>query len=296
MAILRLISVVDQPEFIKAIHVQPLAPSLFAQLEKYVAGQPILSSLGTIPPWIREFPSLASIDPGMVERQIVATRLRKYVDEWIETGVNPNVGELPLKRDLMKASAGAELLREYVEQHRPSLRASTRGLAFVFEVGRPAVADGSFAGRHQHDVVTRAFDEAARLFAGLMLSEWGERMCKCRHEACGKYFVKERFRTAPLVRGTFCCPEHQRTASAAACVLKSREDMKRELIGRAVAILFQWRVAGPEWQEDSKLKRQLAFRLSETPLCKRNKLVLKSNWVTRHCNSIETRRLERTRQ
>jgi hypothetical protein len=141
----------------------------------------------------------------------------------------------------------------------------------------------------------RSFEEAARLFTGLMLSEWGRRLCRCRYRACGEYFLKERLRRAPLVHGTFCCRQHQQKASATDCVNKSRAKNRRELIEKAAAILVRrQKVASPQWLEDQNCKRQLASALSATQLCQRHKLVLRSNWVTSHCHEIEKRRLELT--
>ena len=278
----------------KAIRAEPFAPNVMAELEKYVERQPTLASLGTVPPWMHLFERFGRTDPGVFERQIVATRLRMYVDEWIDTGVTPNVGEVPLKRDLVKAPAATKLLRDYVEQHQPTLPFFPKRLEFVFEMCHPAVAYGSFASARRFDLVSRAFEEAARLFAGLMLSEWGQRLCRCRYRACGQYFLIERLRRAPLVHGTFCCPEHQRKASAGDCVRKSRANHRRELIEKAAAILVRWRIASFQWQEDRNRKLRLASALSATQLCQRHKLVLRSNWVTRHCHPIEKRRLELT--
>ena len=158
----------------------------------------------------------------------------------------------------------------------------------------PGVTDGSLAAARRADLVLRAFEEAARLFTGLMLSEWGQRLCRCRYIACGQYFLKERLRRSPLIHGTFCCAEHQRKASAGDCVRTSRANQRQQLIEKAAAILVRWRITNPQWQEDRKRKRKLAFALSGTQLCERHKLVLKSNWVTRHCQPIEKRRLELT--
>jgi hypothetical protein len=277
-----------------AIRAKPFAPIVMAELEKYVERQPTLASLGTIPPWMHLFERFGNTDPGVFERQIVATRLRMHVDEWIDTGVTPNGGEVPLKRDLVKAPGATKLLRDYVEQHRPTLPSSPGRLEFVFEMCHPAVADGSLDSARRFDLVSRAFEETARLFSGLMLSEWGQRLCRCRYVACGQYFLKKCLRHSPLVHGTFCCAEHQRNASAGDCVRKSRANQRRELIEKAAALLVRWRIAGPQWQEDRNRKLKLAFALSETKFCERHKLVLGSNWVTRHCQPIEKRRLELT--
>jgi hypothetical protein len=292
VSVIKLVSSVKQREFMNAIRAKPFAPNVMAELEKYVERQPTLASLGTIPPWMHLFERFGNTDPGVFERQIVATRLRMHVDEWIDTGVTPNVGEVPLKRDLAKAPGATKLLRDYVEQHPPTLPSSPKRLEFVFEMCHPAVADGSLAWARRFDLVSGAFEEAARLFAGLMLSEWGQRLCRCRYRACGQYFLKGRLRRAPLVHGTFCCAEHQRKASAGDCVRRSRDNQKRELIEQAAAILVRWRIASPQWKEDRDRKLRLAFALSATQLCRRLNLVLSSNWVTRNCHPIEKKRLE----
>ena len=185
------------------------------------------------------------------------------------------------------------MLRDYMEQHQPK-PSSQKRLEFVFEVCHPAVADGSLASARRFDRVSAAFEEAARLFAGLMLSEWGQRLCRCRYRACERYFLKKSLRRTPLVHGTFCCPEHQRKASAGDCVRKSRANQRRELIEKAAATLVRWRIASSQWQEDANRKLRLASALSDTQVCRRHKLRLGSNWVTRHCHSIEKRRLELT--
>jgi hypothetical protein len=190
MPVLKVVSSVKPMEFMRAIRAKPFAPNTMHELEEYVARQPTLASLRTVPPWMDLFQMLGCIDPGLFERQIVATRLRMYVDEWIDTGVFPNIGEMPLKRDLGKAPAATKLLRGYVAQNPPTLPFSPKRLEFVFEMCHPAGADGSFAAARRSDLVTGAFEEAARLFAGLMLSEWGERLCRCRYMACGQYFLK----------------------------------------------------------------------------------------------------------
>jgi len=95
VAVLKLVSSVKRWEFMNAIGAKPFAPKVMAELEKYVERQPALASLGTEPPWRHLFEKSGSADPGVFERQIVATRLRMYVDEWIDTGVTAR-GEVPL--------------------------------------------------------------------------------------------------------------------------------------------------------------------------------------------------------
>jgi hypothetical protein len=295
MAVLQLVSSVKQGEFMKAIRVKPFAPDRMAELEKHVARQPTLASLGTIPPWMHLLERSGCTDPAVFEQQIVATRLRMYVDEWIDTGVTPNVGEVPLKRDLARAPAAAKMLRDYVEQHRPRLASSPKRRELVFEMCQPGTdEDVAWRRRGRFDRVCRAFEEADRLFAGLMLSEWGQRLCRCRYSVCGQYFLKESLRPAPLVHGAFCSPAHQRKASAGDCVRKSRARHRRQLIEKAAAFLVRWRIASPPWQQDRNRKLLLASALSATQLCQRHRLVLTSNWVTRHCQPIEKRRLQLT--
>jgi hypothetical protein len=292
--VLKFVSSVKQREFMNAMQTKPFAPNFMAELETYVERQPTLASLGTVPPWMDLFKGSGSTDPDVFERQIVATRLQMYVDEWINTGVTVSGGEVPLERDLLKAPGATKLLRDYVEHNRPTLAFSPKRREFVFEMRRPDVADGSLASARRFDLVSRAFEEAARLFAGLMLSEWGQRLCRCRLSACGKYFLKDCLRRSALVHGTFCCAAHQRKASAGECIRRGRANQRQQLIGKAATILVRWRIASPQWQEDRKRKLKLAFALSDTEFCKRRELVLRLSWITRHCQPIEKRRLELT--
>jgi hypothetical protein len=290
MAVLKLVSSVKLREFMNALRGKPFPPKIMGELEEYVERQPTLASLGTVPPWKPIFERSGNTASAVFERQIVAARLRMYVDEWIDTGVTAR-GEVPLQRDLVRAPGATKVLRDYMDQNRPR-PSPQKSLEFVFEMCDPAIADGSMASARRFDLVCRAFEETARLFAGLMLSEWGQRLCRCRYSACGRYFLKHAYRRAPLVHGTFCCPGHQRKASASDCVRKSRSNQTRKLIEAAAAILVRWRIVNPQWQEDANRKLKLANALSATPLCRRHKLLLRPNWVTRHHHSIEKRRLE----
>jgi hypothetical protein len=158
MPVLQLVSSVKQREFMKAIRAEPFGLNIWAELEEYAERQPTLASMGTVPPWMNLFKRFGGTDPGVFEQQIVATRLRMYVDEWIDTGVSPDVGEVPLKRDLEKAPGATELLREYVKQHRPTLPVSSKRLEFVFEFCRPAVAGESFEWPGGYDPLKRRLD------------------------------------------------------------------------------------------------------------------------------------------
>ena len=59
------------------------------------------------------FKRLGIVDAKRFEQQVTATRLRSYVDEWIETGLVEGEGELPSQRSLLKAPRLTALMREY---------------------------------------------------------------------------------------------------------------------------------------------------------------------------------------
>jgi hypothetical protein len=129
-----------------------------------------------------------------------------------------------------------------------------------------------------------------------MVSQWKDLLFKCRYAPCGRYLIEAPRR--PRKNGFFCCPEHQRRASAGARRDSLRRGAKIILIEAAAQQLAERGVTSQQWQHDATLKQQLAGKLcfviaEKTTPGYRDEV--KANWVTRHVPEIEMRRLELVR-
>jgi hypothetical protein len=136
--------------------------------------------------------------------------------------------------------------------------------------------------------------EAQRLFLGMMASEWKDRLCKCRYQYCGRYFLHPKPRQC-YRRGTLCCREHASSAAAAESMQLARIRGRETLIDAAAQMLCSLRIKGPAWQADPDIKRRLASDLCR--VISRERLSsyqqdVKANWVSRHQETIERRRRE----
>jgi hypothetical protein len=242
----------------------------------------------------RLFSRLNVSHPAEFERQIIATKLRQHVDEWIGTGWNDDGGESPERRSLIKAPLAMKVLQDYTSQQSPRLSFLRVPPEFVVEVGS--------SGDHPHasinsafvDPIGRAWREVARLFFGLITSDWGPRICECRY--CGLYFVHPKPRPS-YKHGTFC-GDHQMAWNAMRRVKETRRLIHSTLLDIAATELRKRRINGPQWQYDSRRKIQLANDVSARILKSGNSFLrharsrVKLTWVTRNQQEIEKRRIE----
>ena len=187
---------------------------------------------------------------------LVSAHLRTLVDEWLETGRNPNGTEWPAGRHLSRALLGWDVTCEFLEQSRLNMRPASATTGFVLTIAqpdwkRPLVAD-YFAAQKA---------EAKRLFVGILASEWQERLCKCRYDPCGRYFVSRKLREC-YRHGIFCSSEHLGRASADALTKARRSQARRSLTEEAAKWLLNHGCDVAAWQNDRPLKRRLAVYLS----------------------------------
>jgi hypothetical protein len=144
------------------------------------------------------------------------------------------------------------------------------------------------------DFFASAIVGAKRIFAGIMTSEWKDRLCKCRHPNCGLYFLHDKPRQS-YRSGTFCGHEHSKNVAATLAMYKTRTHGQEELIEEAARQLLNGGFASPEWQDNSERKCLLAAALSlAIPRMRLQgyKQDVKVNWVTRHQALIEQKRVE----
>ena len=216
---------------------------------------------------------------------LVSAHLRTLVDEWLETGRDPDGSERPSRRDLSSALRGWNVTSEFLEQSHFSMRPESGSSGFILTIAQPdwrrPSANSFFAAQK---------GESARLFVGILASEWQQRLCKCRYEPCGRYFEGNKLRQC-YRHGTFCSSAHLGRASADALTEARRSKARRYLIEEAGKWLFKRGIA--TWQDDRSLKESLAEFLSkqirQKPILRAGREPVKINWVTRNRVAIRQR-------
>lgn len=226
----------------------------------------------------------------------LGVRLRSLVDEWLQTGIQDDGSESLGSRNLWHTQTAAFTLTAYMERYPASVTLASNGSGLSV-----VIADVSALPAPTRNPFYDVGEEATRLFVGMMASDWYTRLCKCVH--CGKYFLHARPRKV-YTHGTFCCRQHQSHATAMKSTEAGRVRAKSELLEFAAEQLVKSKVSGPEWKESPKARTQLATQISGhifksgNPTLKAYTQVVKSNWVTRHRDEIEQKRIEiaRSRQ
>jgi hypothetical protein len=316
-----------EDQAIKALNVEQPSPSFYARfLQKYLKGtSPAVSNeadealreweaaakqeigkphMGFVRNYLAKAPTCSSpsLPPGkgwrlpdtiskeerrFISEGLVSAQLRRLVDAWLQTGLDPNGSESPGKRTVPRETAEAmsEYLSENPATYVPSL--DPNGFYLVLAVpswSRPWAGNFFEAQRV----------ESIRLLVGIMASHWLERLCKCRYSPCGKYFLQAQPRRS-YRHGTFCCRDHQRRASAEVLTKARRSRAKISLVESAAKFLVK-RGRSPAWQDDDGLKRRLAEFIStvvsQDPNLQLGRQDVKLHWVTRNRPLIEQRRLQ----
>jgi hypothetical protein len=243
----------------------------------------------------RLFRSFNVSQPAEFERRIIAIKLSQCVDEWLETGWTEDGGESPEHRSLIKAPLAMKALQNYASKQNPRLCFLQVPSEFVVEVGLPEDHRQTGATSAFVDPIDRVRSDVARLFFGLITSDWGPLLCKCRY--CGRYFVHAKAR--PWYKhGTFCNSHHQMSWNAMRRGKEKRRLIHSALLDIAATELMKRLTNGSQWQDDTTSKIQLAKNVSIwiqkkgdaslQPL--RSRVTL--TWVTRNRQEIEKRRLE----
>ena len=292
MAGLKVVPVVKPAEVLALLNLKPVDPAFFLKLQPYFEDS--ISKRESSIDLRQLFRRLEVSEPAECERRIIATKLRQHVDEWLETGWSESEGESPKHRSLVKAPLAMKVLQDYTSQQNPRLRFVRVPPEFVIEV------EPSGDRRHTSmiseflDSIDRVRRDVARLFFGLIISDWGPRLCKCRY--CGLYFVHPKPRQW-YKHGTFC-GDHQMSWTATQHVKERRRLFHSALLDIAAKELIKRRINGPDWQDDKPRKIQLANDISAR-VQKSGKAALRSvrlkvklTWVTRNRREIEKRRLE----
>ena len=213
--------------------------------------------------------------------------LRTFVDAWLETGVHEDGSESPFDRDLSRALTVFPAVVDYWDKYgeKVSFSPTTSGLSLI-------IGDVPYLPPEKNNPFEGPPIEALRFFTATMVSDWKERLCKCRY--CGRYFLHKKPRRHPYVRGLFCSRKHQQFVSAATCIREGRLELRTKLVEIAAKRLLD-RLAGPSWHEDPTQRSTLAAFLRRTPTCRRLTWMIQRNWVSHNHRAIEEKRLELSR-
>jgi hypothetical protein len=294
VAVLKVVPIVKPAEILALLNLKPVDPATFLKVRHYYEDS-VGPNEGRSVDVKRLFRRSDVLHPEECERRIIATQLRQYVDEWAETGWADDGGESPGCRSLIKAPLAMRILRDYTSHQKPQLRFLGAPPEFVVEVGfsedyQPANITSAFV-----DPVDRVRSDVARLFFGLIISDWGPHLSKCRH--CGRYFVHPKPRRS-YKNGTFCSNQHQMSWNATRRGREKRRFIHSALLDIAAAELMRRRVSGPRWQNDRSRKIQLAndvsawIRENGDAAFRHLRFNVKLTWVTRNRQEIEKRRRE----
>jgi hypothetical protein len=211
--------------------------------------------------------------------------LRSYVDEWIDTAMEPDGAEIPLNRDLSKTQIAQSVAHGYIYQNPPKVLLSdvgNRRLGILFLRSQP-IKEGL-----DHPV-RDAEEEATRLFALFQASDWCYTIAKCR--GCGKYYqIKNPARR--YKRGTY----HRRCgsrASAERATSRKRKSADERLLEIAADQLRLYHGKSTNRRKLNEpvevwLAEQLTEHIARDPN-QRPRQYVKRNWVTLHKKEIEKR-------
>jgi hypothetical protein len=265
-------SFVRQEQILAALNVPPLNANEGADfLELYVAAGG----------------KLANSRIRYAAPRLLSTKLRKYVNQWLSTGIDKDGCEVPSARKILEYAFMA--VQDYMERYPPRFLLTERGLTVTLVLGGPP--GRSMEVRSLFDEIE---EEAKRLFTCLITSDWKDRFAKCPYAACGSYFVRPKIRRK-YRRGVFCCRRHQALAVAEACTKKLRTTADHALIDLAAKQLIAWNVNDDQWPADAQLKRRLAAKVAQLmaarPALRSHRQSVRVNWVTRHQQQIEAARV-----
>jgi hypothetical protein len=93
-----------------------------------------------------------------------------------------------------------------------------------------------------------------------MASDWKDRLCRCRYQYCGCYFLHPKPREC-YRRGMLCCRQHAASAAADESMRRARKTGRETLIVLAAQKLCVWQVENRIWQDNANVKRRLASSL-----------------------------------
>lgn len=230
---------------------------------------------------IKDRESLIKAKPEVYQaaQRKVAQLLRRYLDEWLDTGFKDEI-EQPSERKLLDTKSAGAAVQTYCANNPPLVLAADEGLFALF--GGPRIkrgfkpdAEGNMMPQVD-DPLADAAEEAARLFTLLMDVPWRDRVYKCRR--CGEYGYLSRKPLLVYKRGIHCA-KCRNKATAEASSEQTRKDQKDERLKLAADVWQRWKQTygiRNTWVAQQVNDRLRAFEDHIT-----------GKWVTRNIKEIE---------
>ncbi len=184
--------------------------------------------------------------------------LRKWVDEWLDSGRDAQGVEDPRDRNFDEAPSAQVAAYEYSKRGKILLYADSKRLA-PWLMRNETEAQSKMRGL----LPPGSEDWAAEQLVFFLLSDIRLKLAKCRNEKCGSYFLLKHWNRR-YKRGTLCdpCQRSRSLESALKATEKERLQAKQELYELAGKRFAKQVRSSPDWYRDSKLKDSIAKYLN----------------------------------
>jgi hypothetical protein len=216
----------------------------------------------------------------------VSEFLRRWIDEWLDSGRTAGGVECPTSRNYVDAKLVSTAVYKYSTRGKMHLLGTRNGLELWFDLQDGKIPkDGR--GWPRSLFIDTVASEKLVLF---LLSDLSYKLAKCRDPECGRYFVLKHWNRT-YKTGTHCeeCSRIRSLKSAAAATVDEREAAQRKLHDCA-ANRFRGQIAeNHNWHKDTKLKERIARYLkgkieSSADLTRAYPAGVTGKWVARKTN------------
>ncbi len=225
-----------------------------------------------------------SVDDGQRTFDL-GRRLRRWVDEWLDSGREANGVECPASRSYERANAVSAAVYKYSTRGKMHLLGTKDGLQLWFDL--EAEKTPPAAGFALELFIETVASEKLVLF---LLSGLSYKLGKCRDPDCGRYFVLKHW-TRPYKSGPRCdeCQRARSLKSAKAATADDRDRAEGKLHSLAATHFGEQIRGDSDWHKNPKLKDQIAHYLSRkiersADLLKVYPAGVTRKWVTRADN------------
>jgi hypothetical protein len=238
--------------------------------------------------------------------------LRRLVDNWIDSGREPNGMESPYKRSYADAQDAWDAWKIYFREFAnfepvlskdgtPLLRFEPKSWErmrarwsaqwreqlrfYAKEIGFPVMSPKD--PENEMMLIYRVNSWIQHFSTAILLSDLRLRIAKCRYRKCRRpYFLFPALpRKRPYTGGLFCCTTHNRAESAMKGMKRRRAEADKHLLEWAAQELSR----EPRTDPDTRVKEKLVIYLNKriAGCSNRTREQIRINWVTRHWNEIQ---------
>ncbi len=182
-----------------------------------------------------------------------AELLRRWVDEWLDSGRDGKGEETPQSRSLAEAPNAALAAFSYSTKGRMRLVAESGGkLGLWFEVYV------STSDSRKTASVPGPEDFAQQKLVFFLLSDLRNKLAKCRAESCGRYFVLKHSNRR-YAKGTLCdeCKRADSLRGAATITTSNRQEAQKSLYQFAGKKYTKSILADPRWHQNPRIRFQM---------------------------------------